>query len=207
MATVLLLWPISCVAVFGLVNDVPLSDKSCMRNLYLSAAVFLLLSTILYAAYGIYKKRSLKVIDILCNLLWWTFFSLFFVVAAPNMDLCSMDRGRIKRTSADIKYLAQQIEAYKIANSSYPVAQSVDALKHIITDKIPEHDGWNNQLDVISNAADYWIISRGADGKREFEDLSMYIPQTTDCLECDIVMHNGKFIQYPKILNGHAGLN
>ena len=117
-------------------------------------------------------------------------------IAIPNL-LNAIDRGKQKRTMADMHALAMAVEAYAVDNDDYPVASTAAALKTILEagayiKNMPVADGWNNTFVVDSITTQYTLYSTGKDGSgatctagitRNFND--------------EICFANGQFLRYP----------
>ena len=137
-------------------------------------------------------------------------------IAIPNL-LNALQRGRQKRSMADMRSLATAIESYNVDNSAYPTAMvcpgpqvlpdaadtdnvtldsnSWTLLKPTYIANPPFMDGWRNPLhytvDNVLNA--YAVISYGRDGNA---DGAVNCGTTMD-FNSDIVYTNGTFVEYP----------
>jgi general secretion pathway protein G len=120
-------------------------------------------------------------------------------VAIPNL-LNAVDKGKQKRTMADMRTISAATEAYSTDNSSYPRgAASWSALKADIDPYFikapPDRDGWGNSWDAVSDStgANYTMASFGKD--------AILGPRTggmTGDFNCDIVFADGRFWQWPE---------
>jgi len=134
-------------------------------------------------------------------------------IAIPNL-LNALQRGRQKRTMADIRTLATAIEAYNADISAYPAAVTcpgpsvlpdaaptpVDSgswtvLKPTYIALPPTVDGWKNPLmyRVDNQLFAYALVSAGRDGSLSWPPVC----GTTTDFNSDIVYANGTFVQYP----------
>jgi len=137
-------------------------------------------------------------------------------IAIPNL-LNALQRGKQKRTMADMRTLATAIESYNVDNSSYPSAltcpgpqvlpdnsdpgvftldsNSWSVLKPTYIALPPWSDGWHHSLHytVDNQLFAYALVSYGRDG---FADGAVACGTTTD-FNSDIVYTNGTFVQYP----------
>jgi general secretion pathway protein G len=122
-----------------------------------------------------------------------------------------IERGRQKKTIADMRIIAQAWESraadasnYSVAGFTWP-ANAVthndleSALSPTYMRVVPAIDGWQRSLefgigDPVDNAQTYAIRSGGRDGKFE----SSYNAPLTTSFDCDIVYSNGAFIAYPE---------
>jgi type II secretion system protein G len=134
-------------------------------------------------------------------------------IAIPNL-LAAVQRGKQKRTMADMRSLATAIEAYAVDNNSYPTGacqtgafttvgtqmteSSLIILQPTYIAQAPRLDGWQrfnyyNTQGPVNQADQYNIISYGRDGT----------PGTTVCgsttnFNDDIIYSNGTFLQWPE---------
>jgi general secretion pathway protein G len=134
-------------------------------------------------------------------------------IAIPNL-LNALQRGKQKRTMADIRNLAVAIEAYQVDYNNYPTAACATNLytggsdwKALTTSSFtnlsptyialpPVKDGWDNFMyyAVDSSQNNYGIKSFGRD---KSDDGSINCG-TTSNFNTDIVYADGTFIQYPE---------
>jgi len=136
-------------------------------------------------------------------------------IAIPNL-LNALQRGKQKRTMADIRNLATAIESYNVDNNTYPTAvacptdlpttvkplttASFALLKPTYIAVPPTTDGWGHSLSYGTNAVGqtYLLGSGGRDGT----GAAITVPSgnacgTTTDFNADIVYANGTFIVYP----------
>ena len=139
-------------------------------------------------------------------------------IAIPNL-LNALQRGRQKRTMADIRTLATAIESYNVDNSTYPTAVTLSCpgpqvlpdntptavgsdswtlLKPTYIAEPPTVDGWRHPLlyAVDNTLYAYALVSPGRDGGLDGGSWSPVCGTTTD-FNSDIIYANGTFIQYP----------
>ena len=119
-------------------------------------------------------------------------------IAIPNL-LNAIDRGKQKRTMADIRSLGTAVESYAVDNNFYPKVNSYGAvtpfLQPIYIKTVPTTDGWLNPWDADSsaNGALYTITSAAKDGTQGTNNGG-----TTTDFNSDIVFANGQFFQWPQ---------
>ena len=101
------------------------------------------------------------------------------LVGVSRQSINSIERGRQKRTMADMRTVATAAEAYAVDYGVYPDADSIDQLAAILAPvyirTMPRTDGWENllayqcwQVDLESEGCDsYAIASPGRDGLLE----------------------------------------
>ena len=135
-------------------------------------------------------------------------------IAIPNL-LSAVQRGKQKRTMADMRSLATSIEAYAVDNNSYPAgtcatgafttagsAMTDTSLTILVPTYIaqpPRIDGWGNALKY--NVAgppgqfdQYNIVSYGRDNTKD----GTIACGTTTNFNDDIIYSNGAFLQWPE---------
>ncbi len=131
-------------------------------------------------------------------------------IAIPNF-LNAVQRGRQKRTMADMRTVAAAIEAHAVDFGFYPNADVIEDLAANIEPTyvrvMPRTDGWSNafeytcwQVDPKSKGCDaYVIVSAAGDGifeQGDLKDNSADQIRTTH-FDRDIVYQTGGFSQYP----------
>lgn len=125
-------------------------------------------------------------------------------IAIPNL-LNAINRGRQKRTMADIRSIATAVEAYTVDNNFYPrLTTGVVSgdLRHYLEPtyirRIPPNDGWNTPIGWIGDTAagnSYTIWSGGRDRNTDFAWQGGG-PRTD--FNDDIVYAVGSFVQWPE---------
>jgi general secretion pathway protein G len=118
-------------------------------------------------------------------------------IAIPNL-LAAINRGRQKRTMADMRTIGNAVEAYAVDHGSYPVASSMTSLKSIIdgpyTKSAPLFDGWYTGFVITSTKTSYTIVSYG----RDLIPGTIASGQSTQHFDCDIAYSQGMFQQWPE---------
>jgi len=104
-------------------------------------------------------------------------------LAVPDL-LTAMQRSRQKRTMADIRTLAAELEERAEKTGRY--ALDAKDLHHL--------DGWGAPFELHASGNDYSIRSYGRDARRDDRDVA---GATTDFAR-DIVYSNGTFVTYPE---------
>ena len=118
-------------------------------------------------------------------------------IAIPNL-LNAIDRGKQKRTMADIHSIAKAVEAFAEDHEhQYPVADSAAALAEQLVPTylqvVPVVDGWERPFQVESTTEKYVIWSFGKDGVGGTCETA----QTTSFND-EICFANGQFVRYPQ---------
>jgi general secretion pathway protein G len=138
-------------------------------------------------------------------------------IAIPNL-LNALQRGKQKRSMADIRNLAIAVESYQVDFNTYPAAASgtcppayynrqgtmafldTTSFKNLTPTYIsqpPVTDGWGHPLQYFLSASgsDYGIFCLGRDGK---SDEVYTVCGTTTNFNSDILYFDGTFIQWPE---------
>ncbi len=151
-------------------------------------------------------------------------FAVLLSIAVPDL-MHALDRGRQKRSMADMRAIATALEARAMKVNSYsfgtapsaPVTASAlefGALRRVSLDeleralvpvyirKLPRRDGWGKPFDVRIGAYDakgraqlYALRSYGSDGKPDGET---YANGVIEDLRGDLVFADGTFLRYPE---------
>ena len=133
-------------------------------------------------------------------------------IAIPNL-LNAVQRGKQKRTMADMRSLATAIEAYAVDNNVYPVANATCAAGLYTTTSVtlatdsfsrlaptyiaqpPRTDGWGRFYTYGSDATgNNYVI---ASGGRDTSTIAPFCGTTTNFND-DIYYSDGTFIQWPE---------
>jgi general secretion pathway protein G len=118
-------------------------------------------------------------------------------IAIPNL-LNAIDRGKQKRTMADLRSLGTAVESYSIDNSFYPVATDMASLETsvepIYIRTAPEDDGWGHTFTVSSATGEYTLCSGGKNGGACASDAGGATQNFND----SITFANGQFVQWPE---------
>jgi len=123
-------------------------------------------------------------------------------IAIPNL-LNAIDRGKQKRTMADIRSVGTAVEEYALDNNFYPITGSQGPLNPGINGLIepvyikvaPSNDGWNHPIQYGSadaSGTSYTIRSFAKDNSKNGN-----AGQTND-FNCDIIFQQGQFTAWPQ---------
>src|SRR5437867_5795441 len=92
------------------------------------------------------KQKGFTLIELLIVV---AIIGIIAAIAIPNL-LNAIDRGKQKRTMADIRSIGTATEAYSVDTNIYPTAADATALKTVLETtyikKMPMQDGWNNNI-------------------------------------------------------------
>ena len=104
-----------------------------------------------------------------------------------------------KSAQTDVLTIGNALSAYRAENGVYPPLPSGTAkeFERFLAPKyithVPALDPWGNPYQVQITPTSYAVWSNGADGRH---DARWQISRTVG-EECDIVVENGKYTQYP----------
>ena len=125
-----------------------------------------------------------------------SFTGLMAAIAIPNL-LNAIDRGKQKRTMADLRSIATAVEAYATDVNAYPSAASAAELRPFLEPTyiktMPVLDGWSNAFEVESSATGYTLYSHGKDGVGGNCDQG-----ETALYNDEICFVDGRFTRYPQ---------
>jgi len=144
------------------------------------------------------KQKGFTLIELLIVV---AIIGIIAAIAIPNL-LNAIDRGKQKRTMADMRSIGTSIESYAVDNNFYPKGMANAAaaaisgfVSPIYMKTVPTTDGWQNVWDCDSNAtgSQYTITSSAKDGAQ-----GTNAGGTTTDFNCDIVFAGGQFFQWPQ---------
>ena len=141
-------------------------------------------------------KRESKGFTLIELLIVVAIIGIIAAIAIPNL-LNAIDRGKQKRTMADMRSLGTAVESYAVDNNVYPAVATAAGLKTIVEagayiKNMPTVDGWSNTFVVDSITTQYTLYSVGKDGSG-----TTCTPGTTTTFNDQICFINGQFLRYP----------
>ncbi len=144
-------------------------------------------------------KRNAKGFTLIELLIVVAIIGIIAAIAIPNL-LNAIDRGKQKRTMADLRSIGTAVESYAIDNNVYPAATAMNTLEGVIEPvyirTAPTEDGWGNTFVVNSTTGGYTVCSGGKDGGTACTVVSGGGPTTS--FNDAIIFINGQFVQWPE---------
>jgi general secretion pathway protein G len=141
------------------------------------------------------KDKGFTLIELLIVV---AIIGIIAAIAIPNL-LNAIDRGKQKRSMADLRSVGTACEEYAIDMNVYPVAASLAALTPSIEPlyirKSPTADGWNRTIVVNATTTEYTICSNGKDGTGSCATDALG-PRTS--FNDSITFANGQFVTWPE---------
>jgi general secretion pathway protein G len=120
-------------------------------------------------------------------------------IAIPNL-VQAIERGRQRRTMADIRTVATAVSAYSVDLASVPqigdgsVEETLQYISPTYLRKKPTHDGWANPMHYYGDGLTYTLWSYGRDNAQQ----APLLLKATTTFDADIVLSDGVFIQWPE---------
>jgi type II secretion system protein G len=149
------------------------------------------------------NKKGFTLIELLIVV---AIIGIIAAIAIPNL-LNAIQRGKQKRTMADMRAIGTAVEAFAVDNNKYPDSASsvtviTDDVEPIYIKKVPTADGWQQAFDYVSSpptaAQSYSIQSWGKNRSQEAAcDAGSYKGITTN-FNNDICFSQGSFTMFPE---------
>jgi type II secretion system protein G len=140
-------------------------------------------------------KRTSRGFTLVELLIVVAIIGMIAAIAIPNL-LNAVDKGKQKRTMADIRAIGTAIESYAVDNTTYPIAADLSAVKALIDPylirNIPLTDGWSHPIQAQSSTTAYTVYSQGKDGSG-----SNCAAGATSNFNEEICFIDGQFMRFP----------
>jgi type II secretion system protein G len=144
------------------------------------------------------KQKGFTLIELLIVV---AIIGIIAAIAIPNL-LNAINRGRQKRTMADMRSIATAMESYSVDFNFYPKIAATDIkswqtyLEPTYIKRLPLNDGWNQALVCVEDAVGtgYTIYSQAKGGTATIPATG---GSTTD-FTAAIVFSNGQFYAWPE---------
>ena len=145
-------------------------------------------------------KRNNRGFTLIELLIVVAIIGIIAAIAIPNL-LNAIDRGKQKRSMADLRSIGTAVESYAIDNNYYPAATDVATLGAVGTNVVPIYiktmpiqDGWRHDFYVNSTTTGYTLASGGKDGG----DLTGVAWGAFGGFNYPIVFMGGQFAAWPE---------
>ena len=141
------------------------------------------------------RSKGFTLIELLVVIL---IIGILAAIGIP-MLLNAIDRGKQKRTMAEIRALGGAIQAYSVDHDVFPVGTSMSTLTSVLEGeyvvRVTATDAWGHSFLYTGTTQDYTIGSAGKDGGGSLA-LAGGGGETSYFVD-DIIYSKGSFIQWP----------
>jgi type II secretory pathway pseudopilin PulG len=132
------------------------------------------------------------------------FIGMIAAIAIPNF-LNAVERGKQKRTMADMRTVATAIEGFAADKRHYPATQGwvdVEDLRPLLeptyANPLPAQDGWQRPMEYQGESSGYTLRSRGKNWVVDNPPPRGPTPK----FDNDILFENGDFASWPEGTQG-----
>ncbi len=134
------------------------------------------------------REKGFSLIELLIVV---AIIGIIAAIAVPQL-MNAMDRGRQRRSMADMRNIATAGGTMRVDTGSYPA--TLAALVPTYMQVTPTNDGWGTAYVYVVGADTYTITSLGSDNAA---GPAPPVPWVNDPYDPDIIMTNGQFIAAP----------
>lgn len=142
------------------------------------------------------EQRGFTLIELLIVVM---IIGIVAAIAIPNL-LNAVDRGKQKRTMADIRALGTAVESYAVDVNLYPTSTDISALAvtlgTVTGNRLPTKDGWSNDLVYVPDAGRGYTVGSGGKDGGALTVVGAGGP-TTGYGDA-IIFTDGQFVQWPE---------
>jgi general secretion pathway protein G len=126
-------------------------------------------------------------------------------IAIPDL-LSALERGKQKRTMADLRSIGSVCDAYVIDHARFPgptegwapVEVIAEQVQPVYIRQLPREDGWGNAYQYWSDGTRYRVVSTGKDGRIDQDWSGAIDPHETTDPAQDIIFGSGEFLAWPE---------
>lgn len=134
------------------------------------------------------------------------------IASRQTLKVPLTNRGRQRRTMADLRSIGTAVEAFAVDHNYYPgptngivlVETMREHLEPTYIRELPRIDAWERPFLFWSDGRDYMIVSLGSDGVEDIDYDGSVPPvaglgrEGTQGYEWDIIFLDGQFAQWPE---------
>jgi general secretion pathway protein G len=145
------------------------------------------------------SNRTSKGFTLIELLIVVAIIGIIAAIAIPNL-LNAIDRGKQKRTMADVRSVGTAIESYAVDTNRYPTSANMAALPAVLSPiyirTLPLSDGWKNPMVYTPNAGTGYTVGSG--GKDGGALTVVGAGGATTNFNDALIFINGQFVQFPE---------
>ena len=135
------------------------------------------------------REKGFSLIELLIVV---AIIGIIAAIAVPQL-MNAMDRGRQRRSMADMRNIATANGTMRVDTGAYAAALA-DLSVQGYMQVTPANDGWGNAYGYVVGADTYTITSLGSDGAA---GPAAPVPWINDPYDPDISLTDGQFVQAP----------
>ena len=140
------------------------------------------------------RSKGFTLIELLVVVL---IIGILVTIGIPTL-LNAIDRGKQKRTMAEIRALGGAIQAYSVDHDIFPLGSGMSTLVSVLEGeyvaRVTSMDSWGHPFLYTGTTLDYTVGSTGKDGG---SSLLLVGGGETSYFIDDIIYSKGSFVQWP----------